>query len=69
MVEVHWRANGNGAMAIMVTHLSAAAGVLMWSAIEWVKFGKPSALGAVTGMVAGLGTITRPPVLLDPEGR
>ena len=37
-------------MAIMVTHISAAAGALMWSAIEWVKYGKPSALGIVTGM-------------------
>lgn len=61
-------ANGNGAMAIMVTHLSAAAGVLMWSAIEWVKFGKPSALGAVTGMVAGLGTITPASGFVGPGG-
>ena len=51
-------ADGNAAMALLVTHLSAAAGVLMWSLLEWIKFGKPSVLGAVTGMVAGLGTIT-----------
>ena len=51
-------AGGAAAMAMLVTHLSAAAGALAWMAIEWKKFGKPSALGIVTGMVAGLGTIT-----------
>ncbi|MCV6603842.1 MAG: ammonium transporter, partial [Porticoccaceae bacterium] len=51
-------ANGDAAMAMLVTHISAAAGVLTWSAIEWIRFGKPSVVGAVTGMVAGLGTIT-----------
>jgi Amt family ammonium transporter len=51
-------ANGNAAMAMLVTHISAAAGSLAWIALEWKKFGKPSALGIATGMVAGLGTIT-----------
>lgn len=51
-------ANGDAGMAILVTHISAACGALTWSAIEWIKYGKPSALGIVTGMVAGLGTIT-----------
>ncbi|MCW8923803.1 MAG: ammonium transporter [Gammaproteobacteria bacterium] len=51
-------ANGDAGMAILVTHISAACGALTWSVIEWVKYGKPSALGIVTGMVAGLGTIT-----------
>ncbi len=51
-------ADGNASMAILVTHISAATGAMTWMAIEWVKFGKPSALGVVTGMVAGLGTIT-----------
>ena len=51
-------ANGDAGMAMLVTHMSAAAGALTWMFIEWVRFGKPSALGAVTGMVAGLGTIT-----------
>jgi ammonium transporter, Amt family len=50
--------NGDAGMAMLVTHLSAAAGAFAWLCVEWVKFGKPSALGAVTGMVAGLGTIT-----------
>ncbi len=51
-------AGGDAGMAILVTHISAATGAFTWMMIEWVKFGKPSALGIVTGMVAGLGTIT-----------
>jgi Amt family ammonium transporter len=61
-------AGGNAAMAILVTHISAAAGAAMWSAIEWIKFGKPSALGIVTGMVAGLGTITPASGFVGPGG-
>ncbi|MDM4772693.1 ammonium transporter [Solimonas sp. SE-A11] len=61
-------AGGNATMAILVTHLSAAAGAMMWSAIEWVKYGKPSALGIVTGMVAGLGTITPASGFVGPGG-
>lgn len=51
-------ADNSAAMAMLVTHLSAASGSLAWMTIEWVKHGKPSVLGIVTGMVAGLGTIT-----------
>jgi len=51
-------ANGDAAMAMLVTHISAAAGAMTWMAIEWLKFKKPTVLGTVTGMVAGLGTIT-----------
>ncbi|PIE40688.1 MAG: ammonia channel protein [Gammaproteobacteria bacterium] len=51
-------ADNSAAMAMLVTHLSAASGSLAWMAVEWVKYGKPSVLGIVTGMVAGLGTIT-----------
>ncbi len=61
-------ANGDAAMAMLVTHISAAAGVLTWSAIEWVRFGKPSVLGAVTGMIAGLGTITPASGFVGPGG-
>jgi Amt family ammonium transporter len=50
--------SGDAAMAMLVTHLSASAGALTWMVIEWLRYGKPSALGIVTGMVAGLGTIT-----------
>jgi Amt family ammonium transporter len=61
-------ANGDAGMAMLVTHLSAAAGTLTWLAIERLKFGKPSALGAVTGMVAGLGTITPASGYVGPMG-
>ena len=51
-------ADNSAAMAMLVTHLSAACGSLAWMAMEWIRHGKPSVLGIVTGMVAGLGTIT-----------
>ncbi len=61
-------ANGDAAMAMLVTHISAATGAMTWMAIEWVRFGKPSALGLVTGMVAGLGTITPASGYVGPGG-
>lgn len=61
-------ANGDAAMAMLVTHISAAAGSLVWAGIEWVKYGKPSVLGIVTGMVAGLGTITPASGFVGPGG-
>lgn len=51
-------ANESATMAMLVTHISAAAGSLAWMGMEWIRHGKPSVLGIVTGMVAGLGTIT-----------
>jgi len=51
-------ANGDAAMAMLVTHISAAGGCFAWMMCEWIRHGKPSVLGIVTGMVAGLGTIT-----------
>ena len=51
-------AGNDAGMAMLVTHISAAAASLSWAALEWIKHGKPSVLGIVTGMVAGLGTIT-----------
>jgi len=61
-------ANGDAGMAMLVTHVSAAAGALTWMTCEWTKFGRPSALGAVTGMVAGLGTITPASGYVGPGG-
>ena len=61
-------ANGDAAMALTVTHISAAAGAFTWLMIEWLRYGKPSALGAVTGMVAGLGTITPASGYVGPAG-
>jgi Amt family ammonium transporter len=61
-------ANGDAAMAMLVTHIAAATGAMTWMFIEWRRFGKPSALGAVTGMVAGLGTITPASGFIGPGG-
>src|SRR5690606_20700133 len=61
-------ADGGAAMAMLVTHISAAAGSLAWMTIEWMKFRKPSVLGIVTGMVAGLGTITPASGFVGPGG-
>jgi ammonium transporter, Amt family len=61
-------ADGNAAMAMLVTHISAAAGALSWMTIEWMRFRKPSVLGIVTGMVAGLGTITPASGYVGPGG-
>ncbi len=50
---------GNSAgMALLVTHIAAATASLVWMAIEWYRFGRPSVVGIVTGMVAGLATVT-----------
>jgi len=61
-------ANGDAAMAMLVTHISAAAGSIAWMIIEWCRYGKPSVLGIVTGMVAGLGTITPASGYVGPMG-
>jgi Amt family ammonium transporter len=61
-------ADGAAGMAMLVTHISAAVGSLTWMTAEWVKFGKPSVLGIVTGMVAGLATITPASGFVGPMG-
>ncbi len=61
-------ADGNAGMAMLVTHTSAAAGALAWMTMEWLRYGKPSVLGIVTGMVAGLGTITPASGFVGPGG-
>ena len=61
-------ANGDAGMAMLVTHISAAAGSMAWMMMEWIKYGKPSVLGIVTGMVAGLGTITPASGFVGPGG-
>jgi ammonium transporter, Amt family len=61
-------ANGNAGMALLATHVSAAAGALAWMALEWVKYGKPSVLGVATGLVAGLATITPASGFVGPGG-
>ncbi len=61
-------ANGDAAMAILVTHLSASCAALGWMAIEWVKNGKPSVLGIATGSIAGLAAITPASGSVGPMG-
>jgi Amt family ammonium transporter len=61
-------ANGAAGMAMLVTHIGASAGALAWMLVEWWRYGKPSVLGIVTGMVAGLGTITPASGFVGPGG-
>lgn len=51
-------ANEAAGMTMLVTHISAAVASLTWMTIEWLKTGKPGLVGIVTGMVAGLASIT-----------
>ena len=61
-------ADQSAGMAMLVTHIGAATGSLAWMFREWSKSGKPSVLGIVTGMVAGLGTITPASGFVGPMG-
>ena len=61
-------ANGSAGMAMLTTHMGASSGALAWMLVEWRKYGKPSMLGVVTGMVAGLGTITPASGFVGPLG-
>ncbi len=61
-------ANGNAAMAIAVTHISASTAALVWMAIEWWSHGRPSALGLATGAVAGLAAVTPASGYIGPVG-
>ncbi len=61
-------ASSDAGMAMLVTHISAATASLVWMCAEWIKYGKPSVLGIVTGMVAGLGTITPASGFVGPMG-
>jgi Amt family ammonium transporter len=51
-------ANELAANAFIVTHAAAASGMLGWTLIEWIRHGKPTVIGAVSGCVAGLVAIT-----------
>ena len=51
-------ADGRAGLALLVTHVAAAAGALGWMAAEWVMRGRPSLLGLCSGVVAGLVAIT-----------
>jgi Amt family ammonium transporter len=61
-------ADGNAGMALLVTHMSASMAGLVWAALEWKRFGKPSMIGIVTGVVAGLATVTPASGYVGPLG-
>jgi Amt family ammonium transporter len=61
-------ADALAASAILVTHLAASTAALVWIALEWVKIGKPTSIGIVTGCVAGLATITPASGYVGPAG-
>ncbi len=61
-------AGADAGMAMLVTHICTAAASLTWIAIEYIRRGKPSVLGIVTGMVAGLVTITPASGFVGPMG-
>jgi ammonium transporter, Amt family len=61
-------ADQSAGMTMLVTHISAAAGAFAWMLLEWLLYRRPSVLGIVTGMVAGLGTITPASGSVGPMG-
>ncbi len=61
-------ADGSAGMAILVTHMSAATAGLVWMCLEWTRFGRPSMIGTVTGVVAGLATVTPASGYIGPMG-
>ena len=61
-------ADGAAGMAMLVTQVATASATLGWMAAEWIKHGKPSILGAVTGAVAGLVAITPASGSVGPMG-
>ena len=61
-------ANGDAAMAIVVTQISASTAALTWMGIEWIKNGKPSVLGLATGAIAGLAAVTPASGFIGPFG-
>jgi Amt family ammonium transporter len=61
-------ANGDAAAAITATHLSASAAGLVWALIEHLRFRRASMVGLVTGVVAGLATVTPASGFIGPLG-
>ena len=61
-------ANEDAGMAMLVTHVSAATASLIWMFIDWLKFGKPTLVGLVTGTIAGLASITPASGFVGPLG-
>jgi Amt family ammonium transporter len=61
-------ANADAAMALLATHISASTAGLVWAMLEKIRFGRASMVGMVTGVVAGLATITPASGYVGPVG-
>ena len=61
-------ANANAAMAMLVTHISAAVATITWMFMDISRNGKPGLVGMITGMVAGLATVTPASGFIGPIG-
>ena len=61
-------ANGEAGMAIAVTHISASAGLVTWIILDWIKFRRPTLIGAIIGAVAGLAAVTPASGFVGPIG-
>ncbi|HWP01285.1 MAG TPA: ammonium transporter [Methylococcus sp.] len=61
-------ATGAAGMAMLATHIGASVGALVWMTVEWWRFGKPTMLGVLTGMIAGLGVISPAAGFVGPFG-
>lgn len=61
-------ASGSAAMAMLTTHIAAATGSMVWMLTEWIRFGKPTLLGILTGMIAGLGMVAPAAGYISPMG-
>ena len=61
-------ANGDAGMALLATHISASAAGLTWAVLERIRFGRSSMIGLVTGVVAGLATVTPASGFVGPLG-
>lgn len=61
-------ADTTAGMAMFVTQIASATAAITWMFVEWMKYGKPSVLGIITGAVAGLATITPASGFVGPGG-
>lgn len=61
-------ASGQAGMAVAVTHVSASAGLVTWTILDWIKFRRPTLIGAIIGAVAGLAAITPASGFVGPVG-
>jgi ammonium transporter, Amt family len=61
-------ANGVAVNAFLATHMAGCVAGITWSVLDWVKFGRPTTLGMITGVVAGLAAVTPGAGFVDLSG-